>query len=573
MADIVPSLFGLTPGMYQQAQQQRGDEMALQYAKLDPFQQANYAIGRGAYGLAGAAGGLLGGQDPELQRITRRQQIASQVDFTNPKSIQEGINLLGDDIMGKQQLAAIYRQQLESGALIGQREAAALASRAAATTSAAKASDIAAQQKAFAALMGGQVPTAPATPAAAAPTPAMIDQATGAMTYAIPSQTEISGTALPPVTEQARPTVATQPNINQQISELEKRRSQFLSLPEVPDAKAQAEVLGDQIKALREQTKPTDLSRLEDEIAGLRQAGVPENDPKIQNRLSKMEKLAGAAERFGPDAERVAKVEFGKPYRSLSQSEAATVDKIVESRKQKVAAAGATKVVMPPQEKEELGARGKLLVEQYKDISNQAKVATRILPAIDANLDILGKGFETGFGTETKAAGAKVLAALGVSEAEKFATNAQVFQSKATEAVLQKQLEQKGPQTESDAQRIDQIGSQLGKTTEGNKFLLTTAKEQLKRDMEQRNFYDSWWKQNKTYDGAEDAWYSGEGGKSLFDRPALKKYLIPTATSASIPTAAVPSSATPAPVYARNPKTNQRIMSTDGGKTWSPVRQ
>ena len=256
MADIVPSLFGLTPGMYQQAQQQRGDEMALQYAKLDPFQQANYAIGRGAYGLAGAAGGLLGGQDPELQRITRRQQIASQVDFTNPKSIQEGITLLGDDIMGKQQLAAIYRQQLESGALVGQREAAALASRAAATTSAAEASDIANQQKAFAALTGDQVPTAPAIPAAAAPTPAMIDQATGAMTYAIPPQTEISGTALPSVTEQARPTVATKPNINQQISELEKRRSQLLSLPKVPAAKAQAEVLGDQIKALREQGKP-----------------------------------------------------------------------------------------------------------------------------------------------------------------------------------------------------------------------------------------------------------------------------------------------------------------------------
>ena len=114
---------------------------------------------------------------------------------------------------------------------------------------------------------------------------------------------------------------------------------------------------------------------------------------------------------------------------------------------------------------------------------------------------------------------------MGVPNAEKFATNSQVFQAKATEAVLQKQLEQKGPQTESDAQRIDQIGAQLGKTTQGNKFLLTTAKEQFKRDMEQRNFYDSWWKQNKTYEGAEDAWYAGEGGKSLFDRPALKSYI------------------------------------------------
>ncbi len=133
MAEIVQSLFGVSPESYQQAQQQRADAQALQYAKLDPFQRANYAIGRGANMLGGAIGGALGGQDPELQRITLRQQIASQIDFTDPASIQQGMNALGDDVMGKQQLAQIYRQQQESGALIGQRNAAAQASIAQAT--------------------------------------------------------------------------------------------------------------------------------------------------------------------------------------------------------------------------------------------------------------------------------------------------------------------------------------------------------------------------------------------------------------------------------------------------------
>lgn len=128
MAEIVQSLFGVSPESYQQAQQDRADAQALQYAKLDPFQQANYAIGRGANMLGGAIGGALGGQDPELQRITLRQQIASQIDFTDPASIQQGMNALGDDVMGKQQLAQIFRQQQESGALIGQRTAAAAAS-------------------------------------------------------------------------------------------------------------------------------------------------------------------------------------------------------------------------------------------------------------------------------------------------------------------------------------------------------------------------------------------------------------------------------------------------------------
>jgi len=196
-----------------------------------------------------------------------------------------------------------------------------------------------------------------------------------------------------------------------------------------------------------------------------------------------------------------------------------------------------TTVNLPSQEKAEQVDRGKMLVAEFADISKAAKLAAKTLPSIDANLSILGKGFSTGFGTETVAAGAKVLAALGVADADKFATNAQVFQAKATEAVLQKQLEQKGPQTESDAQRIDQIGAQLGKTTAGNKFVLTTAKEQLKRDIEQRAFYANWWQKNKTYDGAEDAWYSGEGGKSLFDRPALKAY-VKSAEAAAAPAAA-----------------------------------
>lgn len=127
MADIVPTLFGFSPQMYQQQQQQRADEQALQYAKLDPFEQANYAIGRGAYGLAGAIGGALGGQDPELQRITARQQIAQQIDLTDPASIRQGMTMLRDagDTVGLQQLAQVYRQQQESNALVAQRTAAA----------------------------------------------------------------------------------------------------------------------------------------------------------------------------------------------------------------------------------------------------------------------------------------------------------------------------------------------------------------------------------------------------------------------------------------------------------------
>jgi hypothetical protein len=128
MSEIVNKLFGVTTDSYQQAQQDSADARALQYAKLSPIEKASYGAGRGGYALGGAIGGALGGQDPELQRITRRQQIAGQIDFTNPESIRNGMTMLRDDPQGMQQLAQIFRQQQESGALVNQRDAAARAS-------------------------------------------------------------------------------------------------------------------------------------------------------------------------------------------------------------------------------------------------------------------------------------------------------------------------------------------------------------------------------------------------------------------------------------------------------------
>jgi hypothetical protein len=192
------------------------------------------------------------------------------------------------------------------------------------------------------------------------------------------------------------------------------------------------------------------------------------------------------------------------------------------------------------QEKAEAVDYGKLLVKGYEGIQAASNLAQKSLPAIESNLAILDKGFDTGFATETKAAGAKVLGALGVKDAEKYATDAQSFLANANAAVLQRQLEQKGPQTESDAQRISATGAQLGNTKDANRFVLNVAKAQLQRDIDQRKFYADWRATHKTFEGADDAWVSGPGSKSLFDSPTLKKY-------------APPVNATPAPVKDSRP--------------------
>lgn len=130
MAEIVGSLFGVTPEDYQQARQAQADKMALDFAKLDPFQSARFAIGRGAYGLAGALGGALGAQDPELQLISARNAISKQIDYNDPASIMQGVQSLSQagDTVGAMQLADVARKLQSEMAQTFQRTAAGRAS-------------------------------------------------------------------------------------------------------------------------------------------------------------------------------------------------------------------------------------------------------------------------------------------------------------------------------------------------------------------------------------------------------------------------------------------------------------
>jgi len=264
---------------------------------------------------------------------------------------------------------------------------------------------------------------------------------------------------------------------------------------------------------------------------------------------------------------------------SYSQEQMKAMTDYINQTKTDLAGVGrsTSTVNMPPSEKKEQQDRGAMLVSQYKDVSSQASVAAKSLPSLESQLKILDKAdFNTGFGASTVAAGARILGALGVADAEKFATNAQAFTGMAAQAVLTRQLEQKGPQTEADAARITQTGAQLGNTKEANRFLVDVAKAQFQRDLKQRSFYDKWYQKNKTYDGAEDAWFTtGAGSSSLFDTPELKKYVAPVSAASQIPQQGRPAPAAQqaqAPQYASNPATGQKIMSLDGGLTWQPRR-
>ena len=80
-----------TPEQYQAQQRAQDQSAALQYANMTPIQQANYGIFSGAQQLGRGVSGLLGVQDPQLQRIRQRQEIMQTINPADPDSLRSGI--------------------------------------------------------------------------------------------------------------------------------------------------------------------------------------------------------------------------------------------------------------------------------------------------------------------------------------------------------------------------------------------------------------------------------------------------------------------------------------------------
>ena len=118
MADsIVGGLFGMTPEMYQQQQNQNALKQASELAQLDPFALAKTGIGYGANRLAGAIGGALGAQDPQLQLISQRNAVMKEIDLNDPNSIMIGAQRLGQfDPQGANALANLAREAIAKNA-------------------------------------------------------------------------------------------------------------------------------------------------------------------------------------------------------------------------------------------------------------------------------------------------------------------------------------------------------------------------------------------------------------------------------------------------------------------------
>lgn len=115
---IVGGLFGIDPTQYQQQQNALANQQAMQFAEMDPFQRANYGMFRGGQQLGQAASGLMGIQDPQLQKASMAKQLASQFDLTTAEGMKQYAQALAQNgAMDLAQMAVARSQEMEAKGL------------------------------------------------------------------------------------------------------------------------------------------------------------------------------------------------------------------------------------------------------------------------------------------------------------------------------------------------------------------------------------------------------------------------------------------------------------------------
>jgi hypothetical protein len=335
----------------------------------------------------------------------------------------------------------------------------------------------------------------------------------------------------------ARTADFSQPEQRNKLSQFGKPGLDLLSgLEDIATKRATAEKTGLETLQLQQKLADENYGRFQNAIGNFAYGDKSVTKAAVLDKIDEMIAANVIRKEFRPFAERLPDdpVQLQEKLRGqfLSQIPAAERAKLfipvspeVQSQALERARAGrSTQSITNIQERAESGAYGTMLVDNYKRIAERADTGRRALTTIDQAQRALNQGLTTGFGAETIRQGARVLAALGEPESAKNAANADLFLSSVKQNVLSRQQEQKGTQTESDAQRIEDTFIGLGKTPAANQFLLDVARAVIKRDDRQQRFYQDWRRKNGSYDGAEEAWLDGEGGTSLFDSKELKQY-------------------------------------------------
>ena len=102
-SNIVGSLFGVTPELYQEQRDKAASQQAFALAQLDPFQQGNYENYMAGRGLSGAFASAMGVEDPQLTKIRQQQELLKGLNLRDPQSLEQAA--IRANQMGNTQLA------------------------------------------------------------------------------------------------------------------------------------------------------------------------------------------------------------------------------------------------------------------------------------------------------------------------------------------------------------------------------------------------------------------------------------------------------------------------------------
>ena len=135
--DIVGSLFGVTPELYQEQRDLMRQKQAMEFAQADPRAQATFGLYRAGQQAGQALGGLMGVEDPQMRLISQRNALAKQFDVNTPEGLvkygqalqQAGDTVgalqataLANQMSGQMAETSLAKQKLANISIVGERE-------------------------------------------------------------------------------------------------------------------------------------------------------------------------------------------------------------------------------------------------------------------------------------------------------------------------------------------------------------------------------------------------------------------------------------------------------------------
>ena len=116
MTDIVQGLFGANPQELMAQRQAALQAQGNAYAAQDPFARASSLLYQGGNQLAGAIGGMLGGQDPQMVTAAKIAAIVKNGDQTTPEGMMAlAKQFAAEGLSGPASLAQQKAQEMQLG--------------------------------------------------------------------------------------------------------------------------------------------------------------------------------------------------------------------------------------------------------------------------------------------------------------------------------------------------------------------------------------------------------------------------------------------------------------------------